>query len=185
MDFLYCLVCLREILLHKKIKTWKKFRVVTAPVLKFRVVSRPPCPRLAARLAPAPAIFQQLVDNLVSGIPYVAAYQDDVIVTGRTKEEHLQNLKQGLAALTEYGMKLRLDKCEFFRQQVTYVGHVISADGLKPSEERVDAIVKIPTPDNVKQLESFIGKLNYYGKFLPSFSCNHVWPSKPTAQTGR
>ena len=50
MDFLYCLVCLREILLHKKIKTWKKSRVVTAPVLKFRVVSRPPCPRLAARL---------------------------------------------------------------------------------------------------------------------------------------
>ena len=59
---------------------------------------------------------------------------------------------------------------EFFRQQVTYLGHVISADGLKPSEERVDAIVKIPTPENVKQLESFIGKLNYYGKFLPSFS---------------
>ena len=50
MDFLYCLVCLREILLHKKIKTWKKSRVVTASVLKFRVVSRPPCPRLAARL---------------------------------------------------------------------------------------------------------------------------------------
>ena len=67
-------------------------------------------------------------------------------------------------------MKLRLDKCEFFRQQVTYLGHVISAEGLKPSEERVDAIVKIPTPENIKQLESFIGKLNYYGKFLPSFS---------------
>ena len=100
----------------------------------------------------------------------MAAYLDDVIVTGRTKEEHLHNLKQVLAALTEYGMKLRLDKCEFFQQHVTYLGHVISADGLKPSEERVDAIVKIPTPENVKQLESFIGKLNYYGKFLPSFS---------------
>ena len=69
----------------------------------------------------APAIFQKLVDNLVSGIPYVAAYQDDVIVTGRTKEEHLQNLRQVLAALTEYGMKLRLDKCEFFQQHVTYL----------------------------------------------------------------
>ena len=67
-------------------------------------------------------------------------------------------------------MKLRLDKCEFFRQQVTYMGHVISADGLKPSEERVNAIVKIPTPENVKEMESFIGKLNYDGKFLPSFS---------------
>ena len=96
----------------------------------------------------------------------MAARLDDVIVTGRTKEEHLQNLRQVLAALTEFGMKLRLDKCEFFRQQVTYLGQVISADGLKPSE----AIVKNPTPENVKQLESFIGKLDYYGKFLPSFS---------------
>ena len=53
-DFLYCLVCLREILLHKKIKTWKKFRVVTAPVLKFRVVSRPPCPALPRACPPPP-----------------------------------------------------------------------------------------------------------------------------------
>ena len=67
-------------------------------------------------------------------------------------------------------MKQRLDKCEFFRQQVTYLGHVISADGLKPSEEGVDAIVKIPTHENTKQRESIIGKLNYYGMFLPSFS---------------
>ena len=125
--------------------------------------------RLSFGPAPAPAIFQEIFDNLVSGIPYVAAYMADVIVTGRTKEEHL-NIKQVLAALNEYGMKLHLDKCELFRQQVTYLGHVVSADGLKPSEERVDAIVKIPTPKSVKQLESFIGELNYYRNFLPSFS---------------
>ena len=125
--------------------------------------------RLSFGPAPASAIFQKLLDNLVSGIPYVAAYLDDVIVTGRTMEERLQNIKQVLSALNEYGMKLRLDKCKFFRQQVTYLGHVISADGLRPPEERVDGIVKIP-PENVKQMESFIGKLNYYGKFLPSFS---------------
>ena len=65
--------------------------------------------------------LQKLVENLVSCIPYVAAYLDDVIVTGRTKGKHLQNLKQILSALNEYGMKLRLDKCEFFRQQVTYM----------------------------------------------------------------
>ena len=102
----------------------------------------------------------------MSGIPYVAAYLDAVIVTGRTKEEHLKNI----SALNKYGMKLRLVKCEFFRHQVTYMGHIISADGLKPSGERVTSIVKISTPENVKQLESFIGILNYYGKFLPSFS---------------
>ena len=80
--------------------------------------------RLSFGPAPAPAIFQKLVDNMVSGIRYVAAYLDDVNVTGRTNEEHLQNLKQVFSALNEYGMKLRHDKCEFFRQQVTYLGHV-------------------------------------------------------------
>ena len=100
----------------------------------------------------------------------MAAYLYDVIIAGWTKEEHLQNIMQVLSALNEYGMKLRLDKCEFFRQQVTYLGHVISAYGLKPSEECVDAIVKILTPENIKEVESLIGKLNYYGKFLQSFS---------------
>ena len=142
--------------------------------------------RLSFGPVPAQAIFQKLVDNLVSGIPHVAAYLDDVIVTGRTKEEHLQNLKQVLSALNKHFMKLRPDKCEFFRQQVAYLGHVISAYDLKPSEERVNAIVKILTLENVKQLESFYGKLNYYGKFLPSVSSSQPpVPSKPTAQTGR
>ena len=81
--------------------------------------------RLSFGPAPAPAIFQKFVDNLVSGIPYVAAYVDDVIVAARTKEEHLQDLKQVLSALNEYGMKLRLDESEFFRQQVTNLGRVI------------------------------------------------------------
>ena len=139
--------------------------------------------RLSFGPAPAPAIFQKLVDNLVSGITYVAAYLDDVIVTGRTKEEHLQHLKQVLAALNEYGMKLRLGKCEFFRQQVTYLGHVISADGMTPSEEHINAIVKIPTPENVQQLESFIGKTELFRKVL-TVVLSHLCPSKPTEQTG-
>ena len=126
--------------------------------------------RLAFGPAPAPAIFQRLVENLVAGIPYVAAYLDDVIVTGRTKEERLSNLKQVFSALNEHCMQLRIDKCEFLRKQVTYLGHVISAEGLKLSEKRVDAVVNFPKPENVKQLESVIGKLNEYGKFLPSFS---------------
>ena len=78
-------------------------------------------------------------------------------------------MKQVLSALNDHGMKLRLEKCEFFRKQVTYLGHVISAEGLKPSEKRVDAVVNFPKPENVKQLESFIGKLNYYGKFISIF----------------
>ena len=84
-----------------------------------------------------------------------------MIVTGWTKEEHLQNIKQILSKLHGYVMEPRIDKCVFFRQHGTHLGYIISADGLKATEECVNAIVNIPTPENVKQLECVIGNLNY------------------------
>ena len=85
MDFLYCLVCLREILLDKKIKTWPKFRVVTAPGLKFRVVSRPPCPRLAARLglptSMRPARISQLSEHISRSVATSGFHTWFVLVT--------------------------------------------------------------------------------------------------------
>ena len=110
------------------------------------------------------------MDNLVAGIPGVAAYLDDIIVTGQTKAEHLENLRRVFAALDNYGLKLQLDKCVFFAPEVSYLGYIISKDGLCASEERVQAILQYATPTDLKQLESFVGKLNYYGKFLPAFA---------------
>ena len=126
--------------------------------------------RLCFGPSPAPAIFQNLVDNLVAGIPGVAAYLDDIIVTGQTKAEHLENLRRVFAALDNYGLKLQLDKCVFFAPEVSYLGYIISKDGLCASEERVQAILQYAMPTDLKQLESFVGKLNYYGKFLPAFA---------------
>ena len=126
--------------------------------------------RLSFGPSPAPAIFQKLVDNLVAGISGVAAYLDDIIVTGRTKAEHLDNLRRVFAALDNYGLKLQLDKCVFFKTEVSYLGYIISKDGLRASDERVQAILQYATPTDLKQLESFVGKLNYYGKFLPAFA---------------
>ena len=126
--------------------------------------------RLCFGPSPAPAIFQKLVDNLVAGIPGVAAYLDDIIVTGQTKAEHLENLRRVLEALDNYGLKLQLDKCVFFATEVSYLGYIISKDGLRASNERVQAILQYATPTDLKQLESFVGKLNYYRKFLPAFA---------------
>ena len=120
--------------------------------------------------SPARAIFQKLVDNLVAGISGVAAYLDDIIVTGRTTAEHLDKLRRVFAALDNYGLKLQLDKCVFFTTEVSYLGYIISKDGLRASDERVQAILQYATPTDLKQLESFVGKLNYYGKFLPAFA---------------
>ena len=115
--------------------------------------------RLSFRPTPAPAIFQKLVDNLVSCIPYVAAYLDDVTVTGRTKGKHLQNLKQVFSALNEYGMKLR----SFDNRSHTW-------DTWSSETIRRTSQCKIPTLENVNQMERFTSKLNYYRKFLPSLS---------------
>ena len=117
--------------------------------------------RLCFDPSPAPAIFQKLVDNQVAGIP------GD---TGQTKEEHLENLRRVLEALVNYGLKLQLDKCVFFATEVSYLGYIISKDGLRASGERVQAILQYATPTDIKQLESFVSKLNYYWKVLPAFA---------------
>ena len=118
--------------------------------------------RLCFGPSPAPATFQKLVDNLVVGIPGVAAYLDDVIVTGQTKAEHLENLRRVLEALDNYGLTLQLDKSGFFATEVSYLGYIISKDGLRSSDETVHAILQYATPTYLKQLESFLDKLNCY-----------------------
>ena len=85
---------------------------------------------------------------------------DDIIVTGQTKAEHLENLRRVFAALDNYGLKLQLDKGVFFAPEVSYLGYIISKDGLCACEKRVQAILQYATPTDLKQLESFVGKLN-------------------------
>ena len=110
------------------------------------------------------------MDNLVAGIPGAAAYLDDIIVTGQTKEEHLENLRRVLEALDNYGLKLQLDKYVFFAAEELYLGYIISKDGPRASDVRVQAILLYATPTDLKQPGRFVGMLNYYGKFLPAFA---------------
>ena len=139
--------------------------------------------RLCFGPSPAPAIFQKWVDNLVAGIPGVAAYLDDIIVTGQTKAEHLGNLRRVFAALDNYGLKLQLDKCVFFAPEVSYLGYIISKDGLCASEERVQAILQYALPTDLKQLESFVGKLNYYPDSFPTDVRAASPPRSPIRET--
>ena len=94
-------------------------------------------------------------------------YIDDKLVTGSSEQEHLDNLAQVLQRLEAAGMK---EKCEFLVPAVAYLGHVISAEGLRTSDVKVKAIVDAPAPRNVTELRSFLGLVNYYGKFLPDLA---------------
>ncbi|KAL5506357.1 hypothetical protein EMCRGX_G007979 [Ephydatia muelleri] len=92
------------------------------------------------------------------------------LVSGSTEEEHLHTLEAVLDRLSNAGMKLKLSKYFFLLPSVEYLGHVISAEGIRPSSEKTRAIFNAPAPQNVTQLRFFLGLLNYYGKFLPNLS---------------
>ena len=99
-----------------------------------------------------------------------SVYVDYILVTGTTESEHLQILDKVLTQLHEAGGRLRQDKCSFMLKQVDYLGHSISAEGLKPLKEKIQAISQAPVPSNLAQLRSFLGMVNYYGKFLKGLS---------------
>nr|XP_023665672.1 LOW QUALITY PROTEIN: uncharacterized protein K02A2.6-like [Paramormyrops kingsleyae] len=126
--------------------------------------------RLVFGVASSPAIFQRTMDTLLQGIPQVAAYLDDILITGTTEVEHLSNLEQVLKRIAKAGLRLKCDKCVFMAPSVTYLGHKISAEGLCPVEEKVRAIKEAPSPKNITELRSFLGMVNYYGKFLQDLS---------------
>ena len=126
--------------------------------------------RLPFGVASAPSIFQRVMETLLQGIAGVCVYLDDILVTGHTEQEHLHNLTQVLSRLETARMRLKREKCAFMLPSVSYLGHVISADGLHTSESKVQAVVDAPAPKDLSELRSFLGMVNYYGKFLPDLS---------------
>ena len=122
------------------------------------------------------------MESILQGLPYVSVYIDNILVTGDTEEQHLLNLEEVLRRLEEAGLHLKRGKCAFLLPEVEYLGHIISTQGLRPSEKKIQAIMLAPVPENVTQLRSFLGLVNYYQKFLGSLSSTltplHKLPQK-------
>ena len=108
------------------------------------------------------------MDSLLAGIPGVTVYLDDILVTGKTEDDHLSALEEVLKRLSQAGLKLRKDKCVVAVPSVVYLVHKIDAQGLHPVEEKVEALREAPTPRNVTELKSYLGLLSYYSRFLPN-----------------
>ena len=126
--------------------------------------------RLPFGVSSAPSIFQRTMEGILRGIPKVCVYIDDILVTGETDQEHLSTLDKVLTRLAEAGLRLKQQKCHFLKPSVEYLGYNISAEGLRPTAEKVRAMAEAPTPQNVSQLRSFLGLVDYYSKFLPQLS---------------
>ncbi|GBM17553.1 Retrovirus-related Pol polyprotein from transposon 297 [Araneus ventricosus] len=123
-------------------------------------------------LCNAPATFEILMETVLRGLSSEAClvYLDDIIVVGRTFEEHLNNLRKVFQRLQKANLKLNLKKCRFFQKEVTYLGHVISAEGVKTDPEKIKAVVDWPRPETVHDLRSFLGLCTYYQRFVKNFS---------------
>ena len=110
------------------------------------------------------------MDSLLQGIPHTIVYLDDVLITGRTQNEHCRNLETVLSRLTQAGLRLKRNKCVFFQKEVAYLGNKIDKQSIYPNGEKVRAIQNVPEPKNVQELRANLGLINKYGRFLPRLS---------------
>ena len=126
--------------------------------------------RLPFGLCSAPSCFQKTISMILENCPGTKHLIDDIIVCGQTRAEHDANLNKVLKHLDEYGVTLNLQKCSIGVQKVDFVGHEVSADGVRPLQSNVKTLLEIPEPKTEKQLRSFLGAAGYYMKFLPNYS---------------
>ena len=126
--------------------------------------------RLPFGVSVAPSVFQRTLESLLAGIPNVCIFLDDILVTGKTEQEHIATLRKVLQCLETAGLRLNKGKCEFFSTSVTYLGHRIDKDGLHPTMDKVEAVRNAPRPTDLKTLRAWLGIVNYYGRFLQNLS---------------
>lgn len=128
--------------------------------------------RMPQGITNAPSTFQRLMEKCMSDINMkeVLVFLDDIIVFSDTLEEHETRLVHVLDRLREYGLKLSPEKCRFFQNSVRYLGHIVSSEGVKTDPEKVEALTTWPRPQNLKQLESFLGFTGYYRRFVKDYS---------------
>ena len=126
--------------------------------------------RVPFGLAQAPAYFQKLINDVLKGCNFAIGYLDDIIIYSRSEKEHLEHLEKIFTRLKAAGLKLKLEKCCFFKKHIQYLGHLISADGIQPLPEKLENIAKMPAPRNPKEVKQFLGLVGYYRKFIPRFA---------------
>ena len=117
-----------------------------------------------------PQIFQRTIEQVFKDIPYCAIYFDNMVISGANDEEHLNNLNSVFDIIHKKGLTIKREKCEFLKEKVEFLGHVLSAKGLQPLPQRIDAIKNAPEPINADEVKAYVGLLNYYGKYIHNLS---------------
>ena len=123
-------------------------------------------------LCNAPATFQRLMDCVLSGLKWkeCLVYLDDILIFSKTWEEHLVHLTHVFEKLEKASISLKLSKCEFGKNEIQFLGHVVKDQMLLPDERNVDAVLKFPVPKDLTGVRGFLGLVGHYRRFIPKFS---------------
>ena len=130
------------------------------------------CNRMAFGLTNVPATFQRLMVRCMGAmnLKECLIFLDDILVFSSNFEEHLERLEAVFSRLRQHGLKLKPSKCEFFKNRVQYLGHVVSESGVQTDPEKISALASWPEPDNIKSLRSFLGFTGYYRRFIKDYA---------------
>ena len=128
--------------------------------------------RMPFGLKNAPSTFQRVMDEILKDLQnkICMVYMDDIIIFSTGLQEHIQNLKLVFSKLREANLKIQIDKCEFLRKEVEFLGHVVTSKGIRPNSKKIEAIQKFKIPKTQREIKSFLGLLGYYRKFIKNFA---------------
>ena len=128
--------------------------------------------RMSFGLCNAPATYARLMNLVLKGLNWniALAFLDDIMVLGKDVDDHIRNLEKVLARFMEYGIKLKPRKCELFQQKVEFLGHEVSQEGIKVQQKFVEEIQKWPVPKCTKDIQRFMGFVNYHRSFIEKMS---------------
>ena len=123
-------------------------------------------------LTNAPATFMTVMNNALQPLidKYVIVYIDDILIYSKNEKEHEQHLRQVLTLLQQNKLYAKSLKCEFFKEHVKFLGHIVSSEGVETEAKKVQTVADWPELKNVKEVMSFLGLCNYYRRFIKGYS---------------
>lgn len=126
--------------------------------------------RMPFGLRNAAQTFQRFMNEVCAGLDFAFVYIDDILLASHSKEEHLRHLELLFTRLEEFGLTINVAKSSFGVDKLSFLSHEVTAEGIRPSSDRITAIQIFPTPTSIRQIQRFVGMVNYYHRFVPKLA---------------